>query len=477
MNFMILDISLLVLFVIFISVFLYKKRKKVKKEGLLLLYKTQVGVKIIDKIGTTYKKTLKALSYACIGLGYLLMAGIIYLFGRVVWIYASRPDIVSAVKIPPIMPLIPYIPQVFKLNFLPPFYFIYWIIIIAVIAIPHEFAHGIFMRRYGIKIKSTGFGFFPFFFPVFLAAFVEQDEKSMKKSKRFEQMAVLSAGTFANVLTAIFFFIIMFLFFSAAFQPSGIMFDNYVYSAVGIAGITSVNNVLLENPSYENILNLANEAGLNKIQTGNNNYLITKNSLIEQEDNDGYLFLYDDAPAVNAELEGVITEINGVKINSVEELSEELFKNSPGDVITVKTLTDEETKEHEITLGEHPEDENLPWLGIGFINQQGSGVLNSLASFFSFFKKPHVYYQPKFEASLFIYNLLWWLVLISFSVALINMLPVGIFDGGRFFYLTILSLTKSESKAKKTFAFMTYLFLFLLLLIMVFWGLNFIGKF
>jgi len=59
--------------------------------------------------------------------------------------------------------------------------------------------------------------------------------------------------------------------------------------------------------------------------------------------------------------------------------------------------------------------------------------------------------------------------LISISVAFVNMLPVGIFDGGRFFYLTILGITKNKKKAEKTFRFVTKFFLFLLLLLMVFW--------
>jgi len=45
-----------------------------------------------------------------------------------------------------------------------------------------------------------------------VATFVELDEKNMEKKSKFSQMAILSAGTFANVLTAIFFFIIMNLF-------------------------------------------------------------------------------------------------------------------------------------------------------------------------------------------------------------------------------------------------------------------------
>jgi membrane-associated protease RseP (regulator of RpoE activity) len=57
-------------------------------------------------------------------------------------------------------------------------------------------------------------------------------------------------------------------------------------------------------------------------------------------------------------------------------------------------------------------------------------------------------------------------------VALSNMLPVGIFDGGRFFYLLVLSITKSEKAAKTAFNISTYLLLgfFALLIIVWFFG-------
>ena len=172
MSFIVYDVSFLVIFLIFLSIFLYRGRKRVKKEGLLLLYKTTWGIRLINYFGNKYKKTLKALSYVSITLGYILMATMLYLFGKIIWIYAFHQDVVRAIKIPPIMPLIPYLPQAFKLDFLPPFYFTYWIIILAIIAITHEFAHGIFAIREKVNIKTTGFGFFPFFLPIFLAAFV-----------------------------------------------------------------------------------------------------------------------------------------------------------------------------------------------------------------------------------------------------------------------------------------------------------------
>lgn len=474
MNLAIYDVILLGLFVIFLAVFLYRRRANIKRQGLLLLYRTSWGIKLIDRFSKRYKKLLNGLSYISIGVGYLLMLGIVYLVGKIVYIYVAYPHIVRAIKVPPIMPLIPYLPQAFRLDFLPPFYFTYWIIIIAIIAITHEFSHGIFMRRYGIKIKSTGFGFFPFFFPIFPAAFVEQDEKSMDKSKRFHQMAVLSAGTFANILTAIFFFIIMWLFFSLSFAPMGVMFDTYAYDIVEIDDIAMINGFPVTNLTYSGFVSFINKEGLNKIGTKDGGkYVINKDFLENLEEEYEEMGMYYDAPAINADLEGSIIDINNIEITSLDVFQNELEKYSPGDEVTIKTMLDEEVKTYEIVLGENPEERGTAYLGVGFIDQSRSGIVGKIVDFMSSFKKPNVYYESKFGAGWFIYNLLWWLVLISFSVALINMLPVGIFDGGRFFYLTILAITKSKIKAEKTFKFATRLFLFLLLLLMILWAISF----
>jgi membrane-associated protease RseP (regulator of RpoE activity) len=470
---MIYDLGLLGIFVIFISLFLYKQRKNLKKEGLLWLYKTSRGIKLINKIGKKNEKLLNILSYVSIILGFLLMGTMVYLFGKIVWMYIFQSEIVKLVKIPPIMPLLPYLPQIFKLNYLPPFYFIYWIIIIAVVAITHEFSHGIFSVNKKVKIKSTGFGFFPFFLPVFLAAFVELDEKNMRKKKISHQMAILSAGTFANVLTALVGLIILLLFFYLAFTPAGVVFDTYTYSAVGISAITSINNLEVNNISYTQLLSLSNEEGLNEIKTEKSDYLSTKKSLIEQGNNSLYLILYDNAPAIKANISNTILKINGVNLKSKEQLGEELLRYYPGDEILLTVLENGADRDYKIILEESPGNKSLPYLGIGFLNKGGSGILNKLMGFVSSIKDLNVYYKPKFDAAEFIYNLLWWLVMASFSVALVNMLPVGIFDGGRFFYLMVLALTKKEKIAKKAFKFLTYLFLLLLAVIMVFWVISF----
>ena len=472
-SFMFYDVSFLIVFAIFVSIFLYSRRENLKREGLLYLYRAGWGIKLINTVGKKYKKTLAFLSYISIATGYILMATMFYLLGKIVYLYIAYPSIVREMKVPPITPLIPYLPQVFKLDFLPPFYFTYWIVIIAIIAISHEFAHGIFAAHDKIKIKSTGFGFFPFFLPVFLAAFVELDEKNMAKKKIHSQLSILSAGTFANVLTAILFFGILWAFFTAAFVPSGVVFDTYPYAFIGTSSITMINGISVDNPTYNESLRLMVSEGFNKIKAGED-FLITKNSFESQAGKENILVYYD-SPAINANIESIITKVNGESVAGLDKMEKEISKYSPDEKITLTLInSDGEEYDRDIILGEHPEDETKPWLGIGFSNRESSGVMGKIAMYLSSFKKANVYYVPKFDGiSIFIYNLLWWLALISISVALVNMLPVGIFDGGRFFYLTILAITGSEKKASKAFSFSTYLILFIVFVLMAFWFLSF----
>jgi len=471
MNFIVYDLVFLVLFAIFIAALLYRGRKNLKKEGILLLYKAKWGMKLIDYIGIKHKKLIHFFSYISIATGYFLMVAMIYLFGKIIWIYVFMPKVVSSVKIPPIMPLIPYLPQIFKLDFLPPFYFVYWIIILAVIAIPHEFFHGIFARKSGIGIKSTGFGFFPFFLPVFLAAFVEQDEEGMKKASKFDQLAVLSAGTFANVLTAIAVFLILIVVFSLSFSPAGVQFDSYAYSFVAVSNISSINGFDLLEKTPQGLLDMSVSEGYNRIMVGDYAFLADKEMIESQKDSEEYISLYHDSPAVNAKLTGAISKINGEDIGGLNDLTTALDKYSPGETITIETIDENwETSTVDIRLGTHPIT-GESWLGVGFIDNTRTGVTGQLYSALGSFKKPHTAYAPLWGGwSMFIYNLLWWLVLILISVALVNMLPVGIFDGGMFFYLSIWKLTGSEKAAEWSYKTITYGFLILIALLMLLWA-------
>ena len=79
--------------------------------------------------------------------------------------------------------------------------------------------------------------------------------------------------------------------------------------------------------------------------------------------------------------------------------------------------------------------------------------------------------EPKFNPDMviFIYNLIWWIAIVNISVALVNMLPMGIFDGGRMFYLTILGLTKSEKFAVLSYKVATWAILGVFFVLMFRW--------
>jgi hypothetical protein len=226
---------------------------------------------------------------------------------------------------------------------------------------------------------------------------------------------------------------------------------------------------------YSQILSLVNNSGkaISEINADGTKYLITESFLEQQKGLEEYFLLYDNAPAIKANLSSIIIKINGITIKSKEQIGKELSKHTPGEKITVTSLVGDADRDYEIVLGKNPLNKSRAYLGIGFINRESSGILGKMLAVLTSFKDSGVYYKSNFQAAEFIYNWIWWLVLICFSVALVNMLPVGIFDGGRFFFLTILALTKNQKTAKKIFSIVTYLFLFLLLVIMIFWGISF----
>jgi membrane-associated protease RseP (regulator of RpoE activity) len=412
------------------------------------------------------------------------MISMFYFLYKLVYVYLFNPELVKAIKIPPLMPLIPYLPEAFKIDFLPPFYFTYWIIAIAVIALFHEFAHGIVARRYNVKIITTGFGFLG----PFLAAFVEPNEKQMNKKPKYQQIAILSAGVFTNFMLAIIFFLLLSGFFAAAYVPAGALFNTYTVGGVALSSITFIDGKPISDTSREGILQLieknsltddlvlgsnGNQLHLTKIVADNKNYYTTVENLKTQLGEESDMILaYEDLPAIHAGLRGTIVQIDDEKISNYEDLVRVLKRYSAGDAISVKTVDTvdgkKESLDYSISLAEG--DDGRAVIGIGYLGSR-EGMLTTLTEVFNFFKQPATQYEPRFNGDfiLFIYNLIWWLAVINLSVALVNMWPVGIFDGGRMFMLTVWAITGSEKAGRIAFKIATYAILGAMLLLMIGW--------
>ncbi len=471
------DLSFLVLFVLVVSLFLYKHRARAKWEGVMLLYRTQVGIKFIDYVNDHFGKYISKLKWVIITTGYISMVVMSFLLLQLLYVFIRFPEVVQRVKIPPIAPLIPYLPELFKVDFLPPFYFTYWILAIAVIALSHEFAHGIFAKINRVRVKSTGFGFLG----PFLAAFVEPDEEQMAKIKKSDQLAILGAGSFANILMTILFLCILWIFFLASFSPAGFTFNTYAFSVVNISSIEQLGGIPITSPGQiSGILALPAENRTGKQVNGHNfteavvgteRYYV-ENELIEyhMKHNFTQTYVYENSPALASGLQGVIVEVDGKKVRDQDDLKNILSQKNPGETTPLTTSLEGKLFHYTVRLGRNPLT-GKGYLGVATINGGSGTVTSKIRNLAIFFRKPSTYYAPRYNPELitFIYDLLGWIVLINISVALMNMLPVGIFDGGRVFYLTLWAIFKTEKAAKRGYKIATHVILWIFILLTAAW--------
>jgi membrane-associated protease RseP (regulator of RpoE activity) len=450
-SFYVYDISFLIVFSLFVTWFLYVNRKSLGREGWIFMYRTQLGVKAMDWFDRKFHRVLGGLRYVIVGLGFVLMAAMIWLLGQSVWIYISRPEIVEVVKAPPIAPLIPYFPELFGLqSVFPPFYFVYFLVALAIVAVVHEFSHGVFMRYSKTKIKSTGLVFLG---PI-LGAFVEEDRTSFHSKDRLNQMSVLGAGVFANMLFALIFYLLYIGFFYLSFTSGGLVFNSY--------GMAAINSSLIDGV-YE-------EGNYTVLIVGEKNFFVDEGLLFQLEEERDFVVAYEDSPAFNAKLYGVIVGIDEFEVRDQKDLGDVLARFAPGDSVTVYTETEGKRLPFDLTLAEHPVYENRAYLGVGYYGKEFSGIQKILAGLVSF-RTGSTFYKPVWDEGVvyFIYHFIWWVMIINLLVALFNMLPLGILDGGRFFYLAVEKFA-GEKIAKRAFSWATKLILFVFVLLMAIWA-------
>lgn len=206
-----LDLLFAILFygILFLYFITHKKRFQIQGK-IFALYKTKFGLKLMDKIANIFSKPLKLVSYVSVFVSALAMVGLF------LWLVYET---IALTLIPnKSVALAPIIPGV-KIPGLPVLPFWYFIIGIFIVAVIHEFSHGVYARVNKIKIKSSGFAFLG---PI-LAAFVEPDEKQLNKKPIKAQLDVFSAGPFSNIVLAVVVLLISGLFvtpFAASFMET-----------------------------------------------------------------------------------------------------------------------------------------------------------------------------------------------------------------------------------------------------------------
>ena len=185
------DLILFALFCLALFIFFKTHRSKFEVQGrILALYKTKIGIKFMERFTKLPKWMVHLLSISSIIIGFGGMALMFWVILKGTFDLLTIPE--AQPVLAPVLPGIA-IPGLPKLSFL------HWILSIFIVAVIHEFSHGIFARFHKTKVKSSGF----LILGPILGAFVEPDENELKKKSAYKQLSIFAAGSFSNIITGI----------------------------------------------------------------------------------------------------------------------------------------------------------------------------------------------------------------------------------------------------------------------------------
>ena len=268
MNFF-LEHKYALLFYGIIILLVYLNRKKFDIHAkIIALYRTKVGLKLMDRWAQKYRGFFQIFGYSGVGIGFAAMIFIVIMLVINLFSLLTKPDAVSGVT-----PVIPGIKIPGSTIFVP--LIIGWVALFIIILV-HEFSHGVVARAHNVKIKSSGI----LFFGPIMGAFVEPDEKEFQKREPVVQYSVFAAGSFSNIILAIFVFILL-------------------------LGVSPLKDSLTE-PSGFSI---------------------------------GSLMKDFPAEKVGVKAGDIITGINGKEIKSHDEFQKEYQYTRPGEEVTIKTTS------------------------------------------------------------------------------------------------------------------------------------------
>ncbi|MBL7206739.1 MAG: site-2 protease family protein [Candidatus Aenigmarchaeota archaeon] len=252
----------IIAFIAVLAFIVYKDRKKIERESLLLLRRTERGRDILTGIGRRFPRFWKYLGVIGVFLGFYISISTIVQLIQVAMVSLFTKRVISGVGV--LLPS-PTAETIIAPGLIaPPFW--HWIISVAILMIVHEGFHGIMAAREGIKIKNLGFVLF-LFIP---GAFVEPDEAQLRRQPAWKQLRVYAAGSLANFITAFIAAIIGILLVSSFYAPSGVAYSGLIEGYP--AEYANITGPIIQINSYEiadtdDLANALTEIGINKTIT------------------------------------------------------------------------------------------------------------------------------------------------------------------------------------------------------------------
>jgi len=171
----------------------------------------------MESFSTKFRRPLIIFGYVGIFVGFLGMVFLAFSLIQNLITLFTKPETAAGVGL--VLPI-----EAKGVVFVP---FFYWIISIFILALVHEFAHGIISKAHDIKVKSSGFAFLGLIIPIIPAAFVEPDEKVLSKRSHKQQLSVFAAGPFANIILAFLVLGLMFPIVGALVDYKGVLISGF----------------------------------------------------------------------------------------------------------------------------------------------------------------------------------------------------------------------------------------------------------
>jgi len=184
-------VALALLDLFWASLILLNRRYHLEKHGFtiapgMLMWRTKRGLRFIDRVAKSSKRGWRTFGTVGAAIGIFLMAFILFNVAFNAAITLTQPT----QALPGVRFVLP--------GIVPGLTIFGWLVGIASVLFVHEFAHGFVLRAQGLKTKSVG-GMVLVAIP---GAFVEPDEKQLKKAPILKRLRVFGAGSFANILFA-----------------------------------------------------------------------------------------------------------------------------------------------------------------------------------------------------------------------------------------------------------------------------------
>lgn len=355
-----IEILSIIMFFGILAIIIYRDRKNIEFNSGLMMRRTNRGKKIIYDIAEKHRKKLRIIGNIAILAGVIVLIVGLFLLVQSSYKIISKPEeATQGIKL-----VLPSVSGIKLPGFALSIPFWYWILGIFVVLFAHEPMHALLARAEKIRIKSFGL----LLLVVLPGAFVDPDEKQIKKLSTLKKLRIYAAGSFGNLMVAFIFLLLI--------TPGYNFLIDFLMSPKGVFFEKTIEN------------------------TG----------------------------ASGVGLTGTITEINGLKVESMENFLNLMKDVKPGDVIDIKTTEGY----FQVKTSSNPEDSTQPYIGIS--NAKTLFVYKGILKNFDVVSGNTEYIFK--NISLFIYwlsGLFFWIFVLNMGIGTFNLFPIKPLDGGLMF--------------------------------------------